>query len=358
MNKKVLFFGIFDPDYARNRVLIKGFSRLGFEVVICTVNPKQHGVITKYYKLYKTYKKINEKKFDHIIVAFPGHTVVWLAYLIFGRNFIFDVFVSLYNSEVEDRGLHNLKSFRSLYYWLLDWYALRVPKILLMETDAHINFLAKKFRVNINKFIKVYVGSDNKIIYPKEAVLKNQSFNVVFHGTGIPLQGMEYIVDAACELRDVKDIKFNFWGDNKNVFFEKVFNKVENLNLENVIFNGKFAHSDLNDILSQADVVLGIFGDTCKTKLVIPNKVYEGWAAQKPVITANTPAIRELVNDSEAVLCPVASGKSLAQSILILKNDPLLRSIIAKKGYSMYYNDLRPEVLVAKLLINIDEIIP
>ncbi len=99
---KVCYFGIYNSEYSRNRVLISGFKKNGAEIYECRVGPRV-GKAKKFINLYKEYKKIKHNKFDYVIVAFPGHSVVWLAWLLFGKRIIFDAFTSLYNSNVYDR---------------------------------------------------------------------------------------------------------------------------------------------------------------------------------------------------------------------------------------------------------------
>ena len=352
--KKVCFFGIFDPQYARNRVLIKGFRENGYEVILCQTDPGVCKGVRKYIDLFKKGIKIKKNSFEYIIVAFPGHTVVWLAYILFGRKIIFDVFVSLYNSEVEDRESHSKFSFKAFYYWSLDRYSMILPRTLLMETDEHIDFLVDKFKISKKKFIKVFVGSDDERVYPieKEA---GDKFVVHFHGTGIPLQGIEYIVDAANVLKTKSDIEFVLYGNLKVDIYEQAIKKAEKLNLNNIKFYDVFLANNISEILSRSNISLGIFGNTVKTKKVIPNKAFESWAAKKALITANTPAIRELVTDrKEVLLCKGADGEDLAEKILELYNDPALLNKLATNGYAMYKSKLKPEKIVTDLITELE----
>ena len=44
-SKTILFFGFFDEEYSRNRVLIKGAKDLGYTVMLCKVNPRKYGSV-------------------------------------------------------------------------------------------------------------------------------------------------------------------------------------------------------------------------------------------------------------------------------------------------------------------------
>ena len=82
-----------------------------------------------------------------------------------------------------------------------------------------------------------------------------------------------------------------------------------------------------------ADLVLGIFSSGDKTDRVVANKVIEGLAAGRPVITADTTAIRASFEPGrELVVVPAGSGEALAEQIIALKDDPVKRERIAAAG--------------------------
>jgi len=339
--KSILFFGIFDPGYSRNRVLIRGFEENGYDISLCRVDPKKHSGIKKYIKLFKEYRKIRRTTFDYVVVAFPGHTVMWLAYLLFGRKVIFDVFISLYNSEIEDRKKSRMFSTRAVYYWSIDWFSMRLAYKLLIDTYAHRDFLSKKFGIYREKFIVVYVGSDDSVVHPLKKD-RGEKLIVHFHGTGTPMQGVPYILRAAELLRKNKDIEFRMYG-------------ISGFDTENVHFFGRFPYEDMSSKLSEADVVLGIFGNTKKAQLVIPNKVFEGLAARKPVITAKTVAVLEIAHeDTEVILCEEANSKALAENIVKLLYRKDIMDTVAQAGHEMYKVNLTPDVLVKNLVQCLD----
>ena len=61
---------------------------------------------------------------------------------------------------------------------------------------------------------------------------------------------------------------------------------------------------------------LGIFGASEKAQRVIPNKVFQALACGTPVVTADTPAARELLRDGEsALLVPPGDPAALIDAI-------------------------------------------
>ena len=130
------------------------------------------------------------------------------------------------------------------------------------------------------------------------------------------------------------------------------------LKTNNVAFTGWVNYEKLPEHLSKADVCLGIFGNTEKAMRVIPNKVYDALAMEKPLITMNSPAAREILNDGEnCVLVPMANPKALAEAILMLKDDKNLRDKIAEKGYKLFQEKLNPKAIGKELKAILTELI-
>ena len=159
----------------------------------------------------------------------------------------------------------------------------------------------------------------------------------------MPLQGVEYIIRAAKVLESQKDVIFQFIGKGQDR--NKCIELSKNLGLKNIEFIDMMKPEDLRIEIAKSDIVLGLFGDTPKTPIVIPNKVYEALAMKKPVITADTPAIRELFDDNDMFLVPAANPHKLAQAIIELKNSPELRMKFSENGYRKFIDRASSKVL-------------
>ena len=344
---KICFFGIYNPEYSRNRILISGLKENNCEVVECRAEAKS-GRFLKYFNLCKEYWKIRNRKFDRVIVAFPGQTVVWLARILFGRKIIFDAFTSLYDSEVFDRKNAKEKSLKALYFKFLDRYACKLADKILLDTNEHIKYFVKEFGISGEKFIRVFVGADTAVFYPSAVGDSfrppGDKFIVHFHGSNIPLQGVEIILGAAKILETEKDISFNIIGTSiKNQYAKRGF--------KNINFIGNVPYEKLPEHISRADVCLGIFGNTNKARRVIPNKVYEYAAMGKPVITLGTPAVREAFAPGTLRTVKSSDSGELAAAILdCRKNENARRSgFVAAEAIS-------PKSVAKNLLDKIKEV--
>ncbi|MFA5066327.1 MAG: glycosyltransferase [Dehalococcoidia bacterium] len=339
----ICYFGIYDPDYSRNRILLGGFGLNGINVIECRTSVK--GPL-KYWDLIKKHWSIR-RKYDIMIVGFPGFQAMILARFLTFKPIIFDAFYSFFDSMAEDRRVVNAWSLRGRYYWFLDWLACRLADRILLDTNAHIDYFVEKLKLSRKKFFRVFVGCDDKVIFPAPPIKKDY-FLVHFHGSFIPLQGVEYIIEAA-KILENENIKFNIIGRGQT--YKEIIDLAGRLQARNVNFLEPVAIEALRDYLAQADVCLGIFGHTDKAKRVIPNKVYEGLAARRPVLTGDSSAVRELLTDGQnAIFCRLADARDLAAKILAVKDGRIAKEKIADSGYEVYQRLCRPEILVKQLL--------
>ena len=161
----ICYFGNYDPEYARNRVLIKGLRENGVEVLLCN---DRSGGIKKYFKLWRLHKKF-ANKYDLLIVGYSdSRSMVLLAKIISKKPIVWDAFYSLYDSLVFDRKLVSPKNFKAKYYWFLDWLVCKLADKILLDTNEHIKYFVKTFKIKENKFIKVLIGADDSIFYPRK----------------------------------------------------------------------------------------------------------------------------------------------------------------------------------------------
>lgn len=339
-NLTVLYFGVYDPSYARNWVLINGLKKNGVNVLELRQKPGRFAL----FKLFFNYLKFKQD-YDAMIVGFPGQEVMFLARLLVWRKpIIFDAFTSHYGGYILDRKRWGKKSIRAYYFKFLDKWSCGLADIVLLDTQAHVDFFVKEFNLPREKFRRIWIGANDENFKPMENIEKKDSlFKVIFFGTYVPLQGAEYIVMAAKLLEPQKDTIFYFIGKGQDK--HKSVSLAEELGLKNIIFMSMIKPEDLRVEIAKSNVVLGLFGNTPKTPLVIPNKVYEALAMKKPVITADTPAMRELFDDNDMLLVEAANPKAIAEAIIKLKLNPELTNQIAENGHKKFFNFASPKIL-------------
>ena len=339
----VCYFGIYKADYNRNKIIMAGLKANGINIVEC--NSRLKGT-AKYFDLIKKHRAL-KNNYDAIIVGFPGYQAMILAKFITRRPIIFDAFFSFYDAMVNDR--HKVGKFNPLawYYWFLDWLSCSLADKILLDTDEHIKYFVRTFSLKKEKFIRIFIGADINVYKPMPPKETNDHFIVHFHGSYIANQGIDYIVDAADKLKE-EDIIFSLVGAGQD--FERIKNRVAELKLEKkFLMRGFLPISDLLTSISNADICLGIFGSGEKTKRIISNKIFECLACRRALITADTPAMRELFSDQEIAFCRASDGQNLADKILYLKNNPQVRQNLAEASYKFFLNHSQPAILTAEL---------
>ena len=117
-------------------------------------------------------------------------------------------------------------------------------------------------------------------------------------------------------------------------------NLVTRYALQNVSFTGWVDKTEIFQHLSTASICLGVFGTTQQALCTVPNKIWEGLAMRKPVITGDTPAVRDLLcHEQHLYLCESANPVALAEAIVKLFKDSTLRRKLAWQGYEYWWQN-------------------
>ncbi len=96
----------------------------------------------------------------------------------------------------------------------------------------------------------------------------------------------------------------------------------------------------------EAGCALGVFGTSPKAARVIPNKAFQALACATPLVTADTPAARELLADGEsALLVPPGDPAALAAALRRLATDRGLLVRLSAGGRDVYERRASEEVL-------------
>lgn len=342
----VCIFGNYIADYPRIQVIKKSLLENDVKVIECQT--REIGM-AKFFNLYRSHKKI-KNDYDVMLVGMGGYTIVWLAKLLTRKRVVFDAFVSQYLTNIEDRKKASAGSIKALYYALLDKYSCAIADMVLLDTQAQIDYFVEKYNLPRKKFVRLFVSCNNDVFKP---VLPKKSetsgvLKVHWHGHIVPFHGLEVVVRAAALLREHNDIKFNITTrfDSK---YEKYKALADTLGLNNVTFLPESSYAGLAQAINDADICLGVFAETKKASLVIPNKIFEAIACAKPVITSRQKVLYELFTDGiTIVLCEPNNYNDLAEKILQIKSNTHLMKAVGEQAYNLYNTVLTPKILGAE----------
>ena len=343
---RVVALGTYDKSKPRARILLRGLKENHVEVIEC--HRDVWGAAVDKSQLSGTRSKL--AIFWNYLIAYPvlvfrylrcpKHDVVLIGYLgLFDvlilwpfirlrRAVLFwDVFLSLYNTVVEDRQMISRYNPAAVALWTMEWLALRLVDQALMDTQAHADYLCKVYRVGSHKVARIFVGAEPEIFDmsgrgPVAGSPRTGRKTVLFYGQFIPLHGIEYIVRAA-RLTEATDLDWVLIGRGQEA--EKIRALIKDLAPDNLDWCEWVSYENLIEHLARSHVALGIFGTTEKAQRVIPNKVFQILMAGRPLVTADTPAVRELLRESVSVrLVPAGDAEALAKAALEMTSATLV----------------------------------
>ncbi len=335
----ICYIGDYNPLYPRHRVIIRGLRENGVEVIECPIKTLR--------ELIDVIRKHN-KQADYFFIGYSDSRMFWMARLFAKKPILWDAFYSLYDNWVFDRKLVRPGSIKAKYYWFLDWICCMAATVVILDTNANIDYFRRTFHLPNKKFLRVLVGTDDSVMTQRSKNPDEKKFIVEFHGRYIPVQGVEYIVRAAKLLQTHKDIHFVLVGDGQE--YTKIRTLAENLQLQNIEFHPVVPYDYLPRFIADADVCIGLMGNLDRGSRAIPNKVYEASAMSRPSINMDGPGIRELYTDRESImLFKGGDSQDLADKILELKNDQELRERIAQNAYLLYLQHGTPSAIGKQL---------
>ena len=338
---RILVTGKYDPVYNRNHVLLRGLEDAGIEIIEFPYSRRERSIKNKIRKLSDTCDIIFLPSFTHLDVPFIRHLTE--------KPIFFDPLISRYLSKVFDYKAVWKYSPRALKNYLKDSRAFRNSDIILADTFSHKEYYVQRFGINPLKIGVVHVGAHTGDFFPQKISKKaGGKITIGFYGSFIPLHGIEKIIDAAKILESSNDFEFCIYGDGPG--FTNARNRIESLGLKNTSLKGWLEYKDLNLAINEMDICLGIFGESLKAELVIPNKIYHYAACGKPIITANTKGAREIFENGKNIILVNNDSLSIAESIKSLASDPVVREMIAHNGFELIRKNYNEKMIAAEFL--------
>lgn len=332
---KIVLWGTYDTGKPRIRILRNGLRELGDEVTEIHANiwedvsdkSSLHGagkwsarglrLIFAYPRLIWRY--LRTPPHDLVLAAYPGQLDVlvlrpfaWLR----RKPIVFDWFISAYDTIVNDRHLVSRHNPLAWTLWCGEWLAAHAATHAFMDTATHARRMETIFRLASGSIGHVWVGAEALFFQHDHTPTPSAdgTLRVLFYGQFIPLHGIDTIVGAA-RLTRAQPIHWTLIGRGQDA--PRIRQLLADDPLPNVEWIDWFDYTALPGAIAKADVCLGIFGTSAKAASVIPNKVFQIVAMGKPLVTRDSPAIRELRVDAPPCtrLIPPGDARALADAV-------------------------------------------
>jgi glycosyltransferase involved in cell wall biosynthesis len=344
---KILYFGTYERDYPRNAQVISCLRGAGVDVVerhVSVWDGREHkwsvGPLSALRVAWAEARLTlpMHGEFDAVVVGYPGHFDMPRARRLARRRpLVFNPLVSLADTLVGDRGRFADGSLAARVLAKIDRRALRLADLVVADTDANADFLAELGGLPRERVATAFVGAEERLFRP--AWRPAERFTCLFVGKLIPLHGLETIL-AAAEL--APELPFRIVGSGQ-------LDHLLETRPANVEWERWIDYDRLPDAYWEAGCALGVFGTSAKARRVIPNKAFQALASGTPLVTADTPAARELLADGEsALLVPPGDPAALAAALRRLAAERELALRLSAGGRAAYEAQASEGVLGAR----------
>ncbi len=332
-------WGTFDTGKPRVRVLLDAARQIDPGLAVCHRSPwgniedksqikgfrRRIGIAWRWLLCYPAlifaYLRIPPHKV--VIVPYLGNLdvlILWPFARLRGAKICWDMFISLYDTVVIDRRLLGRTSIPARLLLGFEWLSVRAADRVLMDTEIHARYIAGLYHAAPGKVRSVWVGTEDTLFRRAPGEPASGPIRVLFYGQFIPLHGLMTLIEAIAIITHdtaAPAMRFSIIGSGQEA--ARIDAAIAANGLDTVQRLAWLNYAELPARIADADICLGIFAAEGKASRVIPNKVFQILAVGRPLITRDSPAIREIVQPGPAIrLVQPENPQDLAAALIAL----------------------------------------
>ncbi len=365
-NVQVCFFGTYPASYTVSRILVQAAHDAGLVVHHCHDSFRETPLVSRelirpaavvtYIARYvrsasRLWPLLRRCPAQILVAGFRGQLdVLWASHLGYtrGRRLVFAPLVTVLET-IEDRMVaRHFPPIRRFLAWL-DRQSLNLADRVVIDTHAHAEYLRSRLNVPPQKIRVFHLGADTSLFRYAPPRSRSETMHVLFYGSFLPLHGVPVILTAAKRLQGEHNIRFTLCGNGWQ--WTEMKKQLDAASLNNVTLLGWVDYGTIPQLIAQHDVCLGIFSDNQKARMVIPNKVYQCAAMGRPVVSADSPAVREVFTHGEnIVLVPPNNPEALAEALIDLYRHPETREVLATNAAQLLSEQFSPSAQAKRFL--------
>ncbi len=334
--KTILWWGRFDKDYSRNRIIRQQMRQLGCRIM------DFHPRISMLGDIEARLRGMARPDFVWV-PCFRQRDINAASRWSRSRGvpLVFDPLISAWDKQVFERHKFTAESKAAARLLQQEKKQFHKADILIADTREHAGFFCDTFHIDSERIHVVPVGAEESL-FTSEPIPASRTgpIEVLFYGSFISLQGPQVIIDAARLCTD-SSIQWRLLG--KGPLLESC--KAAAQDLDNCSFEDWIDYLALPQRIHSADILLGIFGATDKPGRVIPNKVYQALACARPVITRCSTAYPDPITDGEqsgVFQVPTDNPQALADAVIRLadsREQIIEAGLNARNTYDIYFSN-------------------
>jgi glycosyltransferase involved in cell wall biosynthesis len=244
----------------------------------------------------------------------------------------------------------------------LEVFAYRKADRIVVVTDAFKRYIIEK-GIDAEKIEVIKNGVDLGFYEPAtrdQAIAKEfglqGKFVASYFGTHGMAHHLETILEAAQELQRYPEIVFLLVGEGAERNRLSVL--CNQLRLKNVVMVGQQPKGKMPALWALSDVSLVLLKKSDLFKTVIPSKIFESMAMEKPIILGVEGESQAIIQTAEAGLCiEPENARELAARVLELYSDRDLRTSLGRNGRRCVAEQFNREVLAQRYKVLIASVV-
>jgi len=321
--KNVVYITVKNEDYIRTTQIKRILEENAESFTVYSSD--KNNPFTRALDIRKRLKKIDFADADIVIIGFLPQ-LIWSSAIkrIPKKKVIAEMFLSLYDTIVMDRKLVFRNGMIARICKSLDKKVVKEAELIITDTKADSEYFAGEFGEDIYKFETLYLEADLSRV--KGSIKEDvETRSVLYFGTGLPLQGTEYVAKAFRSLSRDHGYKCVYIGGlggmSRKTKKEFMFLTKVPSEQGGVEYHRWIDRESLYKFIRKAEVcIAGHFApDIDKADRTIPGKAMIYEALEKSMILGNTKANREFfTSDEKHIFVSRGNEKDIVDAVLKL----------------------------------------
>jgi glycosyltransferase involved in cell wall biosynthesis len=288
-------------------------------------------------KIILLIKKIIKEKNIDIIYATTSRTIPNAVFASIGTN----VKLVAYRGTTGGMYRHDPSSYMSILN----------PRVngVICVSQAVNNHLSKQVFDKSKKIVTIYKGHDTAW-YNQEPLdlaefgTNTNNFNIACVANARPHKGLIYLIKAARELADIKDIHILLIGS--KISEEPYMSEIKNSGMEDRIHVTGY-RNDVPQIIAACDVLV----HPSIRKEGLPRVILESLAGKTPVIASAIEGSMEIIEDGfNGYIVPIKDEKAIANKVKELYNSPQILKKLSDNSRDTIENKMAHKTTVKKYI--------
>lgn len=330
-----------DPNYVRTQNLITALKQSD-QINLRVIRNKHRSVLRYPEVIIKAVVSRFKNPSDTYFIGFRGHEIFWFIYpFIASKKIIFDEFICTYDWFTKENSIIKTNSFTGILLLKLMRAIVTRADIVLSDTKLHAGRIQQVYGLPSGKSQFIYVGTDERVFYPRKKSKDTRKFNVFFYGNMLPLHGINTILSAVQIIKKEKldTIHFTLVGGKGNKTMEqKIKTFIDTHELQSIITHIPWVQYDqLPEYINAAQLTLGgPFGNTPQAQKVITGKTYQFLAMSAPVVIGKIDEDVGLQNMQNCLLVNQGSSEDLADAVIWAYENQSELAHIGERGRELF----------------------